>query len=109
MRISDWSSDVCSSDLGLKLIALKIDSFAWGHGERLWKAQIALTIVLSIMSLFLAVYRFTGTSETSLSVFLDLTWSAVLYHVDLFLAVPTRFELRGSSEECCVGTECVLR
>src|SRR3546814_12155776 len=32
---------------GLKLIALKIDSFAWGHGERLWKAPIALTIVLS--------------------------------------------------------------
>src|SRR3546814_9669563 len=96
MRISDWSSDVCSSDLiesqkehlrkawrhddhyyqdkygrrfkwliaGLKLIALKIDSFAWGHGERLWKAPIALTIVLSIMSLFLAVYRFPGTSET---------------------------------------------
>src|SRR3546814_8536736 len=127
MRISDWSSDVCSSDLiesqkehlrkawrhddhyyqdkygrrfkwliaGLKLIALKIDSFAWGHGERLWKAPIALTIVLSIMSLFLAVYRFPGTSETSLSVFLDLTWSALLYHVDLFLAVPTRSEIRG--------------
>src|SRR3546814_7615328 len=47
------------------------------------------------MSLFLAVYRFPGTSETSLSVFLDLTWSALLYHVDLFLAVPTRSEIRG--------------
>src|SRR3546814_3112438 len=95
MRISDWSSDVCSSDLiesqkehlrkawrhddhyyqdkygrrfkwliaGLKLIALKIDSFAWGHGERLWKAPIALTIVLSIMSLFLAVRSEEHTSE----------------------------------------------
>src|SRR3546814_6189577 len=79
----------------MKLIAIKIASFAWEHGERLLKAPIALTIVLSIMSLFLAVYRFPGTSETSLSVFFVLTWSALLYHVDLFLAVPTRSVIRG--------------
>src|SRR3546814_16817275 len=55
---------------GLKLIALKIDSFAWGHGERLWKAPIAQAIALSIMSLFLDLYRFHGTLSDSISVFL---------------------------------------
>src|SRR3546814_12416110 len=35
MRISDWSSDVCSSDLQVDLGNLRLRE----HGEQLWKSQ----------------------------------------------------------------------
>src|SRR3546814_7086692 len=47
MRISDWSSDVCSSDLGLQNIPLTVTPIAYAEGlkvkdDRLsWKASVS--------------------------------------------------------------------
>src|SRR3546814_1849387 len=40
MRISDWSSDVCSSDLSL---LIRLNTFAWGTPLNCWRSETTLT------------------------------------------------------------------
>src|SRR3546814_15693089 len=54
MRISDWSSDVCSSDLGwLPALALtfivSLAALAWRNGRRYGLVAIGLTVALVVV------------------------------------------------------------
>src|SRR3546814_16884435 len=54
MRISDWSSDVCSSDLGFHLTGFLITAMFMAYlGVRLWQALLySLLTVIAIWFLF---------------------------------------------------------
>src|SRR3546814_16521909 len=61
MRISDWSSDVCSSDLAIALHRIDTE----GSGMLTW-AKVLLGIIVVIVAIAVAVFFFTsGLTKTA--------------------------------------------
>src|SRR3546814_18934713 len=86
MRISDWSSDVCSSDLALahrsrRHVEHPVEALARGEAEALLHLDLRLQVAQREVELFNRVERHIGA--------------------DVAVAVAVR------SEERRVGTECV--
>ncbi len=80
---------------GLKLLALRLDNFMWGRGERLWKAPIALAVLLFLFSMLLTGVRLPSSDSTSISDAGNLFWKAFIYHINLFLDVKDESGLKG--------------
>src|SRR3546814_12340073 len=94
MRISDWSSDVCSSDLDPTLVTLRSLS-----------GFLGLALVALAAS---AVHLTQGTSEIGLADLLDLAIGrGDQLTRDVFMGSRLPRLLAGRSEERRVGTECV--
>src|SRR3546814_17189747 len=92
MRISDWSSDVCSSDLAIALHRIDTE----GSGMPTW-AKVLLGIIVVIVAIAVAVFFFTsGMTKTA----------------DEFFAAARKGNVEQAyqytrSEERRVGKECV--
>lgn len=81
---------------GLRLSALRIDGFVWGHGERPLKAVIPLLLSLALLSAILVIIRSPSLMDTTLSDHLHSFTHAFLYHGDLFLGVPSDSPIEGA-------------
>src|SRR3546814_14624105 len=98
MRISDWSSDVCSSDLHIHLSHRALDGFA-----RIGSIVVGLLILSGVVNSWILVGPSRlGSLFTSLYGAL-LTAKLLLFGAMLILAAANRFR----SEERRVGKECV--
>ena len=80
---------------GLALLALKIDSFVWGHGERLWKAPIALTGLIAVFSAILTADGLPSIAEATLLDALNYFSKTFVYHINLFLGLPDGTGFKG--------------
>src|SRR3546814_1941327 len=77
MRISDWSSDVCSSDLWLHVPVLAVIGLVNGYDSRHVAADLALVVAFGVMAR-LAVSRAWAATFAGLGL---LTCSATLIHL----------------------------
>lgn len=80
---------------GLELLALKMDNFVWGHGERLWKAPIALALLIAVFSAILTAKGLPNFSEATLLDVLNYFSKTFVYHVNLFLGLPDGTGFKG--------------
>lgn len=72
---------------GFKFLALNIDSFVWGHGERLWKTPIALAILIVIFSGILTAAGIPGTESITLKETINHFYMAIIYNMNLFFGL----------------------
>ena len=80
---------------GLRLLALRIDSCVWGHGERLWKTPLALIGLLAFLSAILAAYELPSIAEMKIYDAWNYFSMAFVYHVNLFLGLPNEPGIKG--------------
>ncbi len=80
---------------GFILLALKMDNFVWGHGERLWKTPIALTVLLLVLSAIAVAIRLPSADDVTLSEALSVFWAAFSYHVNLLLGLSDGSAING--------------
>src|SRR3546814_16889339 len=94
MRISDWSSDVCSSDLAAMLLPFV------SAGAVLTDPFLTLGVTLSMLALMVA--PFCPTAFWRYGFFIGLS-------IGLLAKGPLALVLIGRSEERRVGKECVSK
>jgi hypothetical protein len=80
---------------GLKLLALKIENFIWGHGERIWKTLVSLFLLLFFLSIILTFTEIADIREIKISDAINYFIMAFYYHVNLFLGLPYKSEIKG--------------
>lgn len=73
--------------IGAQRVGLWIDSFLWGHGERLWKIAISVPVLLIISAAISTIYWSSGQSDPKLSSLIAKFWEAFRYYTSLFLDV----------------------
>lgn len=75
----------------LRLIAelslLKLDSFAWGHGERIWKMIVPILLLICASSAIHTYIGWKGNSGTSPDQTLSSFIGGVRYYSSIFLSV----------------------
>src|SRR3546814_19286312 len=112
MRISDWSSDVCSSDLRAGVLNLGIEGImtlgaltAWlwvYQGGDLWTAVLVAAAAGALFGLLHALFSVTlGLSQHVTGIGITLLATALSYFAFRILLPDVR------QEERRVGTECV--
>src|SRR3546814_15155789 len=89
MRISDWSSDVCSSDLGM------FDDVSMDRLSRIMRRHIALAEPKAVLLLSDKTIRILGTADTPQA------------RQKLHVLNHDNGTVRARSEERRVGKECV--
>src|SRR3546814_3926047 len=89
MRISDWSSDVCSSDLADAVVLSALDSIAWALNVR--GGDVAHTPV----ALAYAIVSADGTAD--LYVAPDKLTAAVRQHLGNAVRLPDRTRIGSTS------------
>src|SRR3546814_9065898 len=78
MRISDWSSDVCSSDLETQLMALDLAGVAVSSGAACSSGKVQPSHVLSAMG--------ASDSEAGSAIRVSLGWASTPADIDHLLA-----------------------
>lgn len=63
-----------------------IDSFFWGHGERIWKMIVPIAMLLLIAS-FISIYFYGQNNGDSISSFYQQFNQYLLYYINLFIDV----------------------
>src|SRR3546814_1462264 len=79
MRISDWSSDVCSSDLAVNLAALAVDRIWIAWLAMWWLKPLFDRIPLFVLSR--AVFGETPTTRQTLAAQRSWGWRAMRGHL----------------------------
>jgi hypothetical protein len=74
--------------IGLKRLGFWLDSFLWGHGERLWKLPIAVAVFLFLAASVSTVFWISMQVEPTLSSSADEFARYFWYYLNLFLDVP---------------------
>src|SRR3546814_19062261 len=111
MRISDWSSDVCSSDLPIGLLLLGVTFYPTGYA--VWLALTDASLISLDRAQFIGLQNFLDLFQDG--VFLDSLWRTVRWDVvvvgaGLVIALPVALFLNlDRSEERREGKECVSR
>src|SRR3546814_15984837 len=106
MRISDWSSDVCSSDLPWRLARIDIPG-AKPHPDNLVES-LAMASVLPPIPQYRPLFQKRASESLS-----DAQLEAIIYEGDAFSRdLPSRFVTNThgdlpNSEDRRVGKECV--
>src|SRR3546814_18923537 len=78
MRISDWSSDVCSSDLETQLMALDLAGVAVSSGAACSSGKVKPSHVLSAMG--------SSDSDAGSAIRVSLGWASTPADIDHLLA-----------------------
>ncbi|MEQ8784385.1 MAG: pentapeptide repeat-containing protein [Roseibium album] len=84
-----YSGKLVSLKLRVENIFLWLDGFLWGHGERLWKMIIPITILLFACALILTFEN--SNSENTIESTLSFFKGAFFYYFDVFLDVENSF------------------
>src|SRR3546814_15129193 len=100
MRISDWSSDVCSSDLLLQLRLVGIDLRRVGEGE----ADVVEAVEQTVLAEGIDLERYGSAVGTG-----DLLLLQVDRDHGVGAALRVVHQQRHRSEERRVGKECVSK
>src|SRR3546814_21173925 len=111
MRISDWSSDVCSSDL------FYLTTDAWESAQELernlylWKKDdntvgpwLNSYRVISVANTVLDELKDIGRTKAHSESWANVQGSALFFRATYFLTIAKLF---ARSDERCVGKECV--
>jgi len=80
---------------GLKFLGLKLDNFAWGHGERLWMTLISLLVLLCALSLIVTVVGIPDIDSAQLGSLVAFFLKVLVHHINLFLGVSDNSGIKG--------------
>lgn len=73
--------------IGVRRFGLALDSFLWGHGEKLWKMLISISVLLFISALY-STYKFgVNAEDPTFSSVYGFFFRAFIYYTNLFLDV----------------------
>lgn len=75
--------------IGIERVGLWLDSFLWGHGERLWKMAISVGVLLAGSAAVSAVSWASGQVDPTVSSISRAFGDALSYYTSLFLDVQT--------------------
>src|SRR3546814_17580866 len=92
MRISDWSSDVCSSDLELR------------KERKAFRSVLLASLVINLLALSLPLFSMNVYDRVIPNRAVSTLW---VLGIGVLLAFAMEFALRTRSEERRVGKECV--
>lgn len=76
-------------------IALALDSFLWGHGERLWKMAISVSALLVFSAILSLIFTTDSLGSLTISSALSIFANALNYYMSLFLDVQTTAHVKS--------------
>ncbi len=84
-----YSGFIKKLKIGTQRALLGLDSFLWGHGERLWKMPFSILVLLAFSATLATFFSISNSADPTLLSLWDSFANFFIYYTSLFLDVST--------------------